>query len=305
MADEKAAGNSPANSGGGNTNKGSGKSNNRRRSMRSKRRGGRKPEENSEQRGTSRTDSRTETRTETRNETRSEPRSESRAARGQQNTSKAVDKTTRDNRERRRRRRARTKQRGQNETPSAVVEDVLKDLPPLVPAFVYTHVLRPAMRDGFEFRTEHFSKVTRKLDDFHIDLSALYPNGGDEIKGVADMLPASDRPLTDDREFDDGGYDDEDDAEYENHANRARFDSVEESNAADVIADIRGKMARSTEAESIQAEIIDDPDWDAEESDDAARLDGATMIDGGIADDFYGDLDDSVVDEYPDEDLDD
>lgn len=265
MADEKAAGNSPANADGGNANKGSSK---RRRSSRNRRRGGRKSEQASPS-------------SEPRSDSRSDSRGESRPARGRQNAPKGTDKSVNENRERRRRRRMRTKQRGQSETAPTIVGETLKDLPPLVPAFVYTHVSRPAMRDGFEFRTEHFSKVTRKLDDFHIDLSPLYPDGGDEIKGVAYVSPVSesDRPVTDDREFDDGGYDDEDDAEYERPSSR-------------------------TSAPQADAEIIENPDWDAEESDDAARLDGATMIDGGIADSFWGELDDSVVDEYPEEDLD-
>lgn len=235
MAGEKPAGNSPANPGGGNANKGPSK-NNRRRSLRSKRRGGRKPEEGVEAR---------------------EPR-EVRDARVQPATPKAPEKSVRDNRERRRRRRMRARQRGPNETPTPVVEDALKDLPPLVPSFVYTHVIRPAMRDSFEFRTEHFSKVTRKLEDFHIDLSPLYPEGGDEIKGVAYMPPVE-RNEGDDDFDDDEGY--------------------------------------------------DDPDWDAEQSEDAARLDGAAAtatadIDVAISDDFYAEMDDSVVDEYPDEDID-
>lgn len=288
MADEKAAGNSPANSGGDNANKSSGRSN-RRRSSRNRRRG-RKPAENSTNTAPStegRSDNRTGNRSDNRSDNRSEPRGESRSSRNRQNASKGGgDKTTRDNRERRRRRRMRSKQRGQNETAPVTVGDTLKDLPDLVPAFVYTHVSRPAMRDGFEFRTEHFSKVTRKLGDFHIDLSPLYPEGGDEIKGVAYVPPVSesDRPVTDDRVFDDGGYDDEDDAEYERPSSRAN-------------------RAQSN-TENVAEEIVENPDWDAEESDDAARLDGATMIDGVIADEFNAELDDSVVDEYPEEDLD-
>src|SRR3954454_24018733 len=94
----------------------------------------------------------------------------------------------------------RAKQRGPNEKPTPVVEDVLKDLPPLIPSFVYTHVIRPSVRDSFEFRSENFSKVTRKLEDFHIDLSHLYPEGGDEIKGVAYMPPDTDRSIFEDDE---------------------------------------------------------------------------------------------------------
>jgi hypothetical protein len=253
MADEKTPGNQPnqpPNSGGGNANKGPSKSN-RRRSLRSKRRG-RKPEEGT---GTEAREPRTEAR-----EVR-----EPREARQQPNAAKPpVEKNVRDNRERRRRRRMRAKQRGPSETPSPVVEDILKDLPPLVPAFVYTHVLRPPVRDSFEFRSEHFSKVTRKMEDFYIDLSPLYPEGGDEIKGVAYMPPLADRSVFED--------DDEDLEEGENREIAAEVD----------------------------VEGLDNPDWDAEESGDAARLEGVVAI----ADDFYEQLDDSVVDEYPEEDID-
>jgi hypothetical protein len=225
MADEKPTGNNPANPGNNNANKDAGKSN-RRRSLRSKRRG-RKPEEASESR-----------------ESR-----ESRAPREQRaqpnNAPKAAEKSIADNRDRRRRRRMRAKQRGQSETTTTtvapVVENTFKDLPPLVPAFVYTHVLRPSIRDSFEFRTEHFSKVTRKMEDFHIDLSPLYPDGGDEIKGVGYMPPLEHK----------------------------EGDDIEEEEEGDV---------------------FEDPDWDAEESGDALLLDGA------IADDFYDNLDDSVID---------
>ncbi len=280
MADGKAAENNPANTSGGNANRESGKSS-RRRPLRSKRRG-RKPEESGkpEARSEARKDAPTDNRSAERAEGRGEPR-HPRVPRSQHGTSTAMDKTLRDNRERRRRRRMRAKQRGQQET-NAPVEDSLKDLPPLVPAFVYTHVLRPATRDTFEFRSEHFSKVTRKLEDFHIDLSPLYPDGGDEIKGVAWMPPASERPaIVDDREFDDGGYDDGDDDDY-----------IDDDYADDDYAD-------DADAGADAAELFDDPDWDAEESEDAARLDGA------IADDFYAEMEDSVVDEYPDEELDD
>lgn len=255
MAGEKAAGNHPANAGGGaggNANKGPNK-NNRRRSLRSKRRG-RKPEDGgAEPRSDSRGDSRSDTREVSEPREAREPR-ESRGPRPQANTPKAVDKSVHDNRDRRRRRRMRAKQRGPGDTPTPVVEDILKDLPPLVPAFVYTHVLRPSMRDNFEFRTEHFSKVTRKLEDFDIDLSPLYPEGGDEIKGVAYIAPADRIQFIDDDDEEDEGLD--------------------------------------------AAERLEDPEWDAEQSDDAARLDGA------IADDFYVDLDDSVLDDVPEEDID-
>lgn len=209
MSGEKSTGNKPDNQGSSSANKGSGKSN-RRRSVRSKRRS-RKPEASGE-------------------------------SRTQPNAPKSAEKSVRENRDRRRRRRMRAKQRSQNETPTPVVENTLKDLPPLVPAFVYTHVLRPSTRDSFEFRTEHFSKVTRKLEDFHIDLSPLYPDGGDEIKGVGYMPPETDA------------------------------------------GEFGEKFTRDND------EVYEDLDWDAEESEDAMRLDGA------IADEFYDDLGDTVDD---------
>lgn len=275
MSAEKAAGNQPSNSGG--TNKGPSKSS-RRRPLRSKRRG-RKPEEGGEPRSEHRNETRNESRNESRSEGRGEVRSESREPRAP-STNKSVDKSVRDNRDRRRRRRMRAKQRGASETQAPVVEDILKDLPPLVPAFVYTHVLRPAMRDSFEFRTEHFSKVTRRMEDFHIDLSPLYPDGGDEIKGVAYMPPLAERAGMDD-EFDDGDYNEDDDE--------------------------AGDKATGESGISGELEALDNPDWDAEEIEDAAALDGAAsgIIAATIADEFYEDLGDSVVDEYPEEDLDD
>lgn len=204
MSIENPSGNNPANQGGNNSNSSNNKNsgrNNRRRSLRSKRRG-RKPGEGGEVR-----------------EPREQPAAPKPAATPKPTGDKTADKDVRDNRDRRRRRRMRAKQRGPNDATPPVRENVLKDLPPLVPAFVYTHVLRPAMRDAFEFRTEHFSQVTRQLEDFHIDLSPLYPEGGDEIKGVAYVPPLAERQAANaaldsdnkyaDNEGDDESYDDE------------------------------------------------------------------------------------------------
>ncbi|MCC6458747.1 MAG: hypothetical protein IT328_27625 [Caldilineaceae bacterium] len=255
MADEKAAGNNPANPGSNaansNANKGTGKSN-RRRSLRSKRRG-RKPEEANE----------------AREQRESRPPREPRAQPNASNSVKAAEKSIAENRDRRRRRRMRAKQRGQSETAASepvVVENTLKDLPPLVPAFVYTHVLRPSTRDTFEFRTEHFSKVTRKMEDFHIDLSPLYPDGGNEIKGVGYMPPL---------ELKEG-----DDVE----------DEIDE--------ELDGEFDADIDEGDDEGALLEDPDWDSEESGDAALLDGA------IADEFYNNLDDSVIDVPSEDDLD-
>lgn len=230
MSVEKPSGNNPGSQGGNNNNnanKSPGK-NNRRRSLRSKQRG-RKPGEGGEVR---------------------EPREQPVAPKP------TVEKNVRDNRDRRRRRRMRAKQRGPNETAPPVVEDILKDLPPLVPAFVYTHVLRPAMRDSFEFRTEHFSKVTRKLEDFHIDLSPLYPDGGDEIKGVAYVPPLAERQAGNDDSDDDESFDDEPyDADWE----------IADSPDAALLD------GASTEEIEILSEILEETAWD-DESPDASFL---------------------------------
>jgi hypothetical protein len=55
--------------------------------------------------------------------------------------------------------------------------------------FVYTHVLRPALRDAYEYRSEHFSHTGRTLEDFHIDLSAIliYPDDNPENEPIIDL----------------------------------------------------------------------------------------------------------------------
>ena len=194
-------------------------------------------------------------------------------------------------------------------------------------------MLRPASRDSFEFRTEHFSKVTRKMEDFHIDLSPLYPDGGDEIKGVAYMPP-----LADSAEFagefaraaaraSEGNYDI---ADYEDDYGDDEDDTIEGDTIEDGTPQLSTRLDQPSEkprekpwekrrkshieASDLdepdledEAVAYDDPDWDAEESEDAARLDGApadAVVGAVISDDFYENLDDSVVDEYPEEDID-
>lgn len=75
-------------------------------------------------------------------------------------------------RERRRRRRSKTRTPTESR-PAAGFEDNISNLPPLRPAFIYTHVIRPTVRDSYEFRSDHFSKVTRRLEDFNIDLTPM------------------------------------------------------------------------------------------------------------------------------------
>ena len=50
---------------------------------------------------------------------------------------------------------------------------------PVGPVSIYTHVIRPSLRDSYEFRSDHFSKVSRRLEDFRIDLSPLFTEEGE------------------------------------------------------------------------------------------------------------------------------
>lgn len=117
-------------------------------------------------------------------------------------------------RERRARRRRRNK--GGQPAPSAAtpylpIEDNLEIVSP-ASVFIYTHVVRPVMRDSYEYRSDHFSKVSRRLEDFQIDLSAL-----DRIEAEGILPPVSVRFADEDEDAEDGADEDvtwEDD-EYE------------------------------------------------------------------------------------------
>lgn len=89
------------------------------------------------------------------------------------------------------RRRARSRQRYSDETRSPSIEpDVAYVAPTAV--YVYEHTVHPELRDAYEFRPEHFSKIGRKLDDYEIDLSKLFPAGEVNEDGtpvLINMLP--------------------------------------------------------------------------------------------------------------------
>lgn len=88
---------------------------------------------------------------------------------------KALDKAQRERRDRRRRRRLQAKQDApdiQVQTGTLAQDEELNRPSPRV--VVYTHVIRPDVRDSYEFRSEHFSKVTRRLEDFKIDLTPFF-----------------------------------------------------------------------------------------------------------------------------------
>lgn len=124
----------------------------------------------------------------------------------------------RDRRGRRRRRRSRT-DRG-DETP-VVQESILAaidhEYKPPQSVFVYTYVLRPGAPAPHEFRPEHFSRVGRRLEDFDIDLSPIFPVDGapkKEARPVLEIDPDDDINRTDynyegdDEEFPDESTDD-------------------------------------------------------------------------------------------------
>ncbi len=88
-------------------------------------------------------------------------------------------------RQRKARRKARSRQRTQEDVRAQSSEaDVAYVAPRSV--FIYTHSAHPEMRDSYEFRPEHFSSVGRRLDDYQIDISALF---------AADKRGADDLPV--------------------------------------------------------------------------------------------------------------
>ncbi|HMN28510.1 MAG TPA: hypothetical protein PKE45_10185 [Caldilineaceae bacterium] len=76
----------------------------------------------------------------------------------------------------------------QNAAAESILE--LDDYVPPDQVFVYTHVSRPGSRDSYEFRSEHFSKVGRRLEDYQIDLSSLITESGEiRLTSIAPVTP--------------------------------------------------------------------------------------------------------------------
>ena len=88
----------------------------------------------------------------------------------------AADKRTRN---KGRRRRSKGKRLGGETRPLPAV-DIAGDVAYVPPAsvYIYTHVVRPDARESYEFRSEHFSSVGRKLEDYDIDLASLFDEEG-------------------------------------------------------------------------------------------------------------------------------
>ncbi|MBV7337765.1 hypothetical protein KFU94_57955 [Chloroflexi bacterium TSY] len=79
-------------------------------------------------------------------------------------------------RQKRRRRRDRRRERSSAPTLSerSILDDIQKEYKPPSSVFVYTHVVRPNFSNGgYEFRSDHFNKPSRTIDDYNIDLSDI------------------------------------------------------------------------------------------------------------------------------------
>ncbi len=77
-------------------------------------------------------------------------------------------------RQRKARRKARSRQRASEEARTQLTAEVDVEYVPPKSIFIYTHSAHPEMRDSYEFRPEHFSKVGRRIEDFQIDISSLF-----------------------------------------------------------------------------------------------------------------------------------
>ncbi len=87
------------------------------------------------------------------------------------------------------RRRARSRQRYDDSRAANLEAEVAYIAPQSV--YIYEHSVHPELRDSYEFRPDHFSKVGRTLNDYQIDLSKLFPGeiADDGTPVLTNMLP--------------------------------------------------------------------------------------------------------------------
>jgi hypothetical protein len=171
---------------------------------------------------------------------------------------KSLDQSQRERRERRRRRRLQTKQQGAADlqvNSLAQDEELNRPSPRVV---VYTHVIRPDVRDSYEFRSEHFSKVTRRLEDFKIDLEPFFRSQEEEERRMQNAIveDLADELTEDDADWDADDWDDDLD------------DNLDET------ALIEDLAANATLAESPTVDELEDfNDTDPDAGDESAAAD--------------------------------
>lgn len=87
------------------------------------------------------------------------------------------------------RRRARSRQRYDDNRAANLEAEVAYVAPQSV--YIYEHTVHPELRDSYEFRPDHFSKVGRTLGDYQIDLTKLFPGdiADDGTPVLTNMLP--------------------------------------------------------------------------------------------------------------------
>lgn len=130
------------------------------------------------------------------------PRKATEPPKGRMRTNAKNESAGKNERDRRggRRRRRRSRSDRPEETLSvreSALTAIDQDYKPPKEVFVYTYVLRPGAPAGHEFRAEHFSRVGRRLEDFEIDLSPLFPAEGQAKPEPRPRLPMD---LDDDEE---------------------------------------------------------------------------------------------------------
>jgi hypothetical protein len=101
------------------------------------------------------------------------------------------------------RRRARSRQRYDDNRTTNLEAEVAYVAPQSV--YIYEHSVHPELRDSYEFRPDHFSRVGRTLADYQIDLSKLFPGdiATDGTPVLNNLLPTP--------QFDWSGWEDEED----------------------------------------------------------------------------------------------
>jgi hypothetical protein len=100
------------------------------------------------------------------------------------------------------RRRTRSRQRYDDNRVTNLEAEVAYVAPQSV--YIYEHSVHPELRDSYEFRPDHFSKVGRTMTDYQIDLSKLFPGdiADDGTPVLTNMLPMP--------KFDWSGWEEED-----------------------------------------------------------------------------------------------